>query len=227
MINFYKKLLPVTILVSFSGFGFSQSNEISIKFIGNCGLYMTDGAAHFYIDFPYKSGAHNYMEYDESEIDSIKEDAIFIFTHRHADHYSEKILKKLEGQKFDPWNTEELEGLNQSIPDFDIQAFPTSHKVFGISFKHYSYLITWHGKKIYISGDTENADTFALQKDIDWTFAPVWLLMDAKEKEIPVRDISRMIAIYHIGIKDNITTDGEDPQIKLLDRQGEVIRIPF
>lgn len=227
MRNFYQKISLIITIICFSNFGFSQSSEIKIKFIGNCGLYMTDGKTNFYIDFPYKSGAHNYMEYDKSEIDSIKDDAIFIFTHRHADHYSEKILKKLTGQKFDPWNIDELEKLGETIPNFDIKAFQTSHKVFGVSFKHFSYLITWHGKKIYISGDTENSDTFALQKDIEWAFVPVWLLVDAKEKKLNLSEISKMYAIYHIGQKDNITNDGNDPQIKLLNKQGEIITIEY
>ena len=214
-------------LILLSNFIYGQTNDIKIKFIGNCGFYMTDGTTNFYIDFPYKSGAHNYMEYDQSEIENIKENAIFIFTHRHADHYSEKILKKLSGQKFDPWNIEELEQLGKSIPDFEIKAFKTDHTVFGISFKHYSYLITWHNKKIYISGDTTNSDTFALQKDIDLAFVPAWLLMDAKEKKADLKNLSKMYAIYHIGQNDKITTDGTDQKIKLLNKQGEIITIPY
>lgn len=225
MSNLYKFSLIVFITL-ISNFSFSQSREIKVRFIGNCGLYMTDGQTNFYIDFPYKSGAHNYMEYDASEIDSIKSDSYFIFTHRHSDHYSEKILKKLDGKKYDPWNIEELEKLGETIPDFEIKAFKTNHKVFGISFKHYSYLINWHGKKIYISGDTESSDTFALQTDIDWTFAPVWLITDMNEKGIS-HEITKMYAIYHIGPNDKITYDGSNPKIKLLDKQGEVIKIPF
>ena len=213
-------------LILLSNFIYCQTHDIKIKFIGNCGFYMTDGATHFYIDFPYKSGAHNYMEYDQSEIENIKDNAIFIFTHRHADHYSGKILKKLSGQKFDPWNIDKLEQLGKSIPDFEIKAFKTDHTVFGISFKHYSYLITWHTKKIYISGDTTNSDTFALQKDLDLAFAPIWLFMDAKEKGVDLKNLSKMYAIYHIGPKDKITTDGTNQQLKLLNKQGEIITIP-
>ena len=226
MKNFYKNFYFIIVLICISNYGFAQSGQIKIKFIGNCGLHMTDGVSNFYIDFPYKSGAHNYMEYDKSEIDSIKDNAIFIFTHHHADHYSEKILKKLNGLKFDPWNIEELEKLGQSIPNFEIKAFQTQHKVFGISFKHFSYSIIWHGRKIFISGDTENADTIATQKDIDWAFVPVWLLVDAKEKGIQLRDQIKMFGIYHIGPKDKITIDG-NPQMKLLDNQGEIITIPY
>ena len=227
MIHFYKKILLIAALTGFSCAGFGQSNEITIRFIGNCGLYMTDGATHFYIDFPYQSGAHDYMEYDASEISNIKDNAIFIFTHRHADHYSKKILKNLSGRKFDPWNIDELEKLGESIPDFGIKAFKTQHKVFGISFRHDSYLITWHGKKIFISGDTENADTIATQSAIDWAFVPVWLYMDAKEKGVDLAHLSQMYAIYHIGPDDTITNDGTNPKIKLLDKQGEVMTIPY
>lgn len=226
MIYIVKKILPVIIACLFSNFCYSQLNEIKIKFIGNCGLHLTDNNSNFYIDFPYKSGAHNYMEYDEAEIDSIKDNAIFIFTHRHADHYSEKILKKLKGQKFDPWNITELEKLGESIPDFNIKAFETKHKVFGISFRHYSYLITWHNKKIYISGDTENADTIATQKDIDIAFVPVWLLTDAIQKGLKLSEQIKKFAIYHIGQKDNITLDSES-KFMLLDKQGEILKIEY
>lgn len=226
MTSLCKALLAVT-FAGLSGMTLAQSGQIDIRFIGNCGLYMTDGTSNIYIDFPYKSGAHNYMEYDKSEIDNIKDDAIFIFTHRHADHYSQKILKKLSGQKFDPWNIPELEKLGTSVPGFEIKAFETPHKVFGLSFKHYSYLITWHGKKIYISGDTENADTLARQENIDWAFMPVWLLSDANEKGFKLKERIEMFAIYHIGQKDTIAYDGSNPRLILLEKQGETIAIPY
>src|SRR5690606_32466469 len=111
------KLILLTIsLIFISFFGFSQSKEINIKFIGNCGLYITDGLTNIYTDFPYKSGAHNYMEFDESELDSIKENSIFIFTHKHSDHYSKKNLKKIMkekgGEQFGVSNITDLEKLN-------------------------------------------------------------------------------------------------------------------
>lgn len=79
---------------------------------------MTDGKNNLYIDFPYKSGAHNYMQYDKQEIDSIKNNAIFIFTHKHSDHYSKKLLKNLTGKKFDPGNINKLEELKKNNSKF-------------------------------------------------------------------------------------------------------------
>ena len=224
MNKFYKKLLLIVLLLLISYFGFGQSNEIKIKFIGNCGLHMTDSKSNFYIDFPYKSGAHNYMEYDKSEIDSIKDNAIFIFTHHHADHYSNKILKKLDGQKFDPWNIAQLEKLSESIPEFQIKAFKTDHTVFGISFKHYSYLITWHGKKIYLSGDTGDLEVLKNIRDIDWAFVNPWLYMNAKNEKVTID--AKKIAIYHLYPNQKI--DGKIPEnLLILKNQGEIIKVAF
>ena len=223
MTKCFIKFSFITVLICYSSFGFCQSNEIKIKFIGNCGLNLTDGKSNIYIDFPYKSGAHNYMEYDKSELDSIKENSTFIFTHKHADHYSLRLLNNIQGTKYGPWNISEIDKIKDSILDFNIEAFRTKHKVFGVSFEHYSYLIIWHNKRLFISGDTENADTVAKIKNINWLFAPVWLLSDAKEKNIKID--AEKFAIYHIGQKDKITISGS--KIQLLNKSGQIIIIPY
>jgi len=184
----------------FTTLGFSQSKEIKIEFLGNCGLYLTDGTTNIYTDFPYKSGAHGYMEFDESELDNIKENSIFIFTHKHSDHYSKKNLKKVikekGGTKYGVSNISELEKLNKTLNDFEIKAFKTKHKVFGINFRHYSYLITWHGKRIYLSGDTTNPETIGKIKNIDLAFIPYWLYENAKEQNVLID--ADEIGIYHL-----------------------------
>ncbi len=227
MIRFFKTLGLLTLII-ISNLTFSQTSQISIRFIGNCGLYMTDGSSNIYIDFPYKSGAHNYMEYNLSELDSVKNNPIFIYTHKHSDHYSgrlvKKLAKKLGGKIYSPWNIKELLELNNKLEDFTIVAFKTKHR---LSINHYSYLITWHNKKIFISGDTEHAETLASLKDIDWAFIPVWLLTNANKKGIKLKDVSKMFAIYHIGPGDNITNNENEPTIKLLNKQGEIITIPY
>jgi|SRR5690554_4950978 len=159
------------------------------------------------------------MEYDKSEIDNIKDNAIFIFTHKHADHYSKKILKTLNGEKYGPWNVADLEKLNGN-DNFSIQPFKTKNK---FSLSHYSYLITWHDKKIYLSGDTESAETIASVKGIDWAFIPAWIFLDARENNIEID--TKMFAMYHIGPKDNISI--EHPQYVLLDKGGQIINISY
>jgi len=213
-----------------TAFGYSQTKEIQIEFIGNCGLHMTDGISNFYIDFPYKSGAHGYMEFKESELDSIKENSIFIFTHKHSDHYSKKNLKKVMkekgGQTYGVANISELEKLGESIENFEIKAYKTDHTVFGISFRHYSYLITWHNKKIYLSGDTTEPETIGKMEKIDLAFVPYWILKNAKEQNITID--AKMFAVYHLypeqipSAKENWD---EIENIRPLVEQGEKITI--
>lgn len=190
---------------------------------------MTDGTTNIYTDFPYKSGAHNYMEFNKNELDSIKNDSYFIFTHKHSDHYSKKNIKKVikekNGTEYGSWNIKELENLGKSIPNFSIKAFKTKHK---FSLNHYSYLITWHNKNIFISGDTESAETIGTMENIDWAFIPYWILLDAKENKIDID--TKMYGIYHLAsvqipsAKEN--WDGIE-DIHPLTEQGEVIIIKY
>lgn len=196
----YIRILLILVLAFTTSASFSQSNEIKIEFLGNCGLYLTDGKTNIYTDFPYKSGAHGYMEFNELELDSIKENSIFIFTHKHSDHYSKKNLKRIikekGGKKYGVSNISELEELNNTLNDFEIKAFKTKHKVFGVNFKHYSYLITWHGKRVYLSGDTTNPETIGKVKNMDLAFIPFWLYENAKDQNIGIE--ANEIGIYHL-----------------------------
>ncbi len=211
-------------LIFILNLGFGQANEIKIKFISNCGLYLTDGTTNIYCDFPYRSGAFIYDEFDPSELDSIKENSIFLFTHTHGDHYSRKnmrfVLKNKNGKKYGKWNIDELENLGKIIPDFEIKAIKTNHK---FSFKHYSYLITWHGKRIYISGDAESTTTIEGIKELDWAFVPGWLLKSIFTNKIKLD--TKMIGLYHVGRGDTIEID--HPKIRVFDTQGERITIPY
>ncbi|MBF0598432.1 MBL fold metallo-hydrolase [Faecalibacter rhinopitheci] len=220
-----KKILLFFTIFWYSNFAFSQTNEIRIKFIGNCGLHLTDGKSNLYIDFPYKSGAYGYMNYEISEIDNIKDNSTFLFTHRHDDHYSKEILKDLKSKHsskiYGNWNVKKLDNLYSSFDDFEITAFKTKHK---FTFNHFSYLITWHGKNIYISGDTVDGETISKVKNIDWAFMPYWLLLDTDKKNLKID--AKNIGIYHLYPNQKFNNSSPD-KIKLLDKQGEIITIPF
>lgn len=202
-----------------------QTGTITVRFIGNCGLYMSDGELDVYVDFPYKSGAFGYMEYPGSEIDSIKANATHIFTHRHPDHYSKKLVKKLSGTVHGPWKVKKKRRADLSAPaysaaQFSVETFRTKHR---FARHHYSYLITWHGKRIYLSGDTEGTETIAQVKSIDLAFVPSWIMSDAREKNITI-DAQRF-AIYHLYPNEIATTD--NPKITVLSTQGEVLELPY
>ncbi len=221
----YKRILFFFAILLFSNSGFGQSNDIKVKFIGNCGLYLTDGKMNIYVDFPYKSGAFNYMEYDSAELDSIKENSIFIFTHKHPDHYSgkqmRKTLRKKRGKKYGKWNISKLAELSDTTADFSIQAIETEHS---FSFTHYSYLMTWHGKRIYFYGDTETTKTVLSMHDLDWAFVPYWTVLDLIEEDVLID--SKMVGVYHF-YPTMKTTNSSPDKYKLLDDQGTLITIPY
>ena len=215
----FNNILFVIPFVLISVIGNSQTDEIKIKFLGNCGLYLTDGKMNIYVDFPYKSGAYKYMEFESAELDSIKDHSIFIFTHKHADHYSgknmRKTLKKKKGQKYGKWNIEQLEKLTNPSGDFSIEAIETEHS---LSFKHYSYLITWHGKRLYFYGDTESTEILLTIKNLDWAFIPYWIATDLNEENANID--TKIIGVYHF-YPNTIITNSSPERIKILDHQGE------
>lgn len=220
-----KQLIWTAILVSIQNLGHAQSKEITIRFIGNCGLQLSDGISNIYTDFPYVSGFNQYMEYKDSELIDIKDSSIFIFTHKHPDHYSKRrmkqVLKEKGGSKYGSWNIAQLESLNKIIPNFRIQAFKTQHF---LSRKHYSYLIEWHGKRIFLSGDTKHTETIVSINNIDWVFMPAWMVREAFMNN-KLKVDSKMFAVYHIGLKDDIRISGE--RFLMLKKQGELISLPY
>ncbi len=220
-----KSVILTLALILTSTLGFNQTNEIKIKFIGNCGLHLTDGDLNIYVDFPYKSGAFNYMEFDKSELDSIKENSIFLFTHKHPDHYSiknmRKTLRKKHGKKYGKWNLKKLEQLCNSMQDFTITPIETNHS---LSFTHYSYLLTWHGKRIYLYGDTETSDIALTMTNLDWAFIPYWTALQINKKNAHLD--SKMIGVYHFYPAMQPTTSNPE-KIKLLTNQGDIISIPY
>jgi hypothetical protein len=109
----------------------AQSRTITVRFIGNCSLHMSDGLLDVNVDFPYKSGAYGYMIYPRSEINSIK--ATHIFTHRHPDHDRNKLVKKLNGVLPGPWKVkkwprDDLSAPAQSAAPFALETFSTKHR---------------------------------------------------------------------------------------------------
>lgn len=205
MKSILKKFSVFLMLVLLNSVGFGQSNEIEITFLGNAGFLMSDGVTNIYFDFPYKSGAYGYMTYDESELDKIKDNSIFIFTHKHADHYSRKLVKKLKGEIYAGANRKRIDQLNKKLLDFKIQSFKTKHK---FSLTHYSYLVDWKGKRFFISGDTEHPETIGSIKNIDYVFVPYWILLYAKEANLDID--AKIRVLYHLY--PNQQFDGDIPE---------------
>ncbi len=210
--NIFRPIL-ISVFILIANISFGQARKIEIKLLGNCALYMTDGNLKMYVDFPYKSGAYGYMTYDPALLDSIPDNSLFLFTHGHEDHYNRKLFKKTHQKLYGPWPVKfllakkrkyKLDELNSLFPGFSIEEYKTKHR---LSLKHYSYLIQWDGKRIFISGDAENADTLVKMKDLDLVFAPYWVLLDANNRNLKID--SKKIIVYHLRNGDKITSGNE------------------
>ncbi len=220
-----KRNLLFLLLLTLTNVLFCQTGQIRIKFIGNCGLHLTDGKSNVYIDFPYKSGAYHYMTYNTTEVDSIQPNSILLFTHTHADHYSKKAVRKAKKSHqvtaYGSWNVKKMGDMNAAIDDFKIEAFKTKHR---FTFKHYSYLITWHDKRIFLSGDTESGNLIASIQNLDWAFIPYWILLDCKDKNLKID--TKKYGLYHLYPNQKFTNSSPD-KILPLSKQGEIITITY
>lgn len=216
-------IVLLTLFLLISSLVFSQEKKIQVTFLGNSGFHLTDGEMNVYLDFPYKSGAHKYMEYDAKEIEKIPENSIFLFTHNHSDHYSEKLIKNIKGKFFGPFKFPKskgisLEELNTLDKDFKVEVFDTSHNFsFG---NHYSMLIIWHGKKIFVSGDTGEFEPWSKIEGIDLALTNFWIYRNAHEAGSKVE--AGIIGICHLYPDAKI--ESEFPEnVKFFLTQNEVI----
>jgi len=73
------------VMTLFARDAYSQSLEA--QFIGNEAFRITDGNTTLMTDFPYKSGAYNYMKY-KFDFSSVTGTVVSLITHRHDDHFA-------------------------------------------------------------------------------------------------------------------------------------------
>jgi len=205
----------------------AQPGKIEVTFIGNCGFFLTDGRVNLYVDFPYKSGAHGYMTYDSRALDTIRSHSVFLFTHGHSDHYSRKLFKRTDQKLYGPWPVEgylagkrkySLKALNDSMAGFSVREYRTKH---GFSLKHLSYLLTWNGRRIFISGDAETCDTACSLKNLDLVIGPVWLIQDSKKRGLKI-DTKKIIISHH---RNSDLFDNQSKDLIVIPTQGQTVSL--
>jgi hypothetical protein len=208
----FKPILVLSFLL-IANITLAQNGKIEIKFLGNCGFFMTDGSLSMYVDFPYKSGAYGYMTYKPEILDSLYANSIFLFTHGHADHYSRKLFKRTHQKLYGPWQVKfllskkrkyKLDQLNDLVPGFRITQYKTKH---GYSLRHYSYLVEWNNKRIFISGDAYLSDTLVSLKNLDLVFAAPWVLTDAYDRDLKID--TKKIILYHHRNVESVTVESD------------------
>jgi L-ascorbate metabolism protein UlaG (beta-lactamase superfamily) len=74
-----------------------------------------------------------------------------------------------------------------------IDAIETPHANIG----HYSYVVEWHGRRLYFSGDTESPDHLIALKGLDVAFVSPWLYRAVLKTGARV-DAKRVIIYHHM-----------------------------
>lgn len=204
------------------------AGELTFTFIGNESFHITDGENTIISDFPYQSGAFGYMEYDIESIPST-DGAICLITHVHTDHWNGKLFDELEGTKVigPPTVTKYVEkgriievesGAAARLDDLNILAISTPHN---LAQDHFSYLVDWHGIRIYFPGDTETPAEILHRRDIDVMFITPWLIRTLDRQNLRL-DCEKLV-VYHQK------TDEEFPDYQGVVRmqQGEQFTIAY
>ena len=178
----------------------APAQTLKFRFIGNAAYEITDGETTLITDFPYKSGALGYMAYSREEIRP-RTDALCLYTHSHDDHYSGVSLKKIGCTVMGPKNLTSSRMLPKVpvLPLADEVTF-RSLKIVPIAtphaeLEHYSYAVTWHGLKLYFTGDTESVRDVSQAEGVDVLFITPWLVKDLlTSKKEP---LAGKVVVYH------------------------------
>lgn len=205
------------------------AGELTFTFIGNESVHITDGKNTIITDFPYQSGAFGYMEYDMKDVPSI-DGAICLVTHVHTDHWSKRLFAELKGTKVigPPSVTKQVEdqdrvieiasGAAARLGELDVLAIATPHN---LAPDHFSYLVVWHGIRIYFPGDTETPAEILHRRDIDVMFITPWLIRTLDRQNLRL-DCDKLV-VYHQK------TDEEFPEYQGVVRmkQGEQFTVSY
>jgi hypothetical protein len=179
--------------------GRGQAGELTITFIGNEAFHITDGETTLLSDFPYVSGAFGYMSYEMEDVPPIV-DGVCLITHFHTDHFVRALFEEHDWWIVAPPGI--LQGLTteRKIPiepvirfkDLVIQPDATPHN---FAPEHYSYLVTWHGKRLYFVGDTETPAYILPLEDIDVLFITPWLIRTLERQGLSLD--AEQLVVYH------------------------------
>jgi L-ascorbate metabolism protein UlaG (beta-lactamase superfamily) len=196
--------------------------RLEVRFIGNMAFAITDGKTTLFTDFPYQSGAFGYMRYDTAAV-SPAPDALCLITHGHADHFDPELFGQMGAALIGPPSLSASVKSERAIPfapsmayrDIRIEAFRTPHG----EIEHYSYLVTWHGLRLYFTGDTHRPEKLLAARDLDAAFVSPWLIEEVASRKGRI-DARRLVVCHH--------KTGEaiaDLQQRLVPKQGQSFTI--
>ncbi len=217
-----------TSVLSFDGKGAARwrfaAPPVSLQatFIGNMSFHITDGETSLLTDFPYQSGYSGYQRWDASLVPPTR-NALCLITHNHRDHFARELFQPMDARVLGPADVSrgfEARALAMApkvaYRDLAVEPIRTPHA----NLEHYSYVVSWKGRRLFFSGDTEDPTALLAARDLDVAFVSPWLL--ARARNAGGRIDARRVVVYH-------QQDGEDvPEGfgRVLLKQGETLSLP-
>jgi L-ascorbate metabolism protein UlaG (beta-lactamase superfamily) len=185
-----------------AGTACALSPKLSIRFIGNEAVEVSDGRATLLVDFPYESGGGGFMTYDSAAVQP-RGPVLAVFTHAHRDHFDRAALLARGWPAYGP-----AEVLALLPPDrvfsradtvrfgaFRVVRIPEWHADIG----HAALLITWRGRRIYHSGDTMDPAHLEAMPELDVALVGEGLLCwmaQNRGARVPAREV---IVLHHFS----------------------------
>ena len=203
-----------------------DADSLRFTFIGNSAFLIEDGEFVIAADFPYRSGSRGYMQYDFEEV---KPGGIVVclITHGHPDHWEFAHYVKASWALIGPrsvtsairgYETIPIEG-EEPIEWESILVEP--RETYHGGMEHYSFLVTWHGVRMYFSGDAESTEYIMQETDLDVAFVTPWLLAALKLNNETV-DADRIVIHHHYSRE--VVQEYAD---RVVPAQGGTFEIPF
>ena len=191
--------------------GPAAAQELEFRFIGNDGFEISDGSSTLLIDFPYHSGAFGYMAFDPGEL-TARDNSLCVFTHRHDDHFDPGAIEGVGCQVAGP--PEVLKKVDASVrledgPSWqfggaEIDCLDTEH----VDVDHCSYVIRWHGRSIFISGDVEElSGLYGLEEQLDIIIISSWLVPHESRIRQRFPDAEIVLA-HHVAGEERAISSG-------------------
>ena len=223
--GFRRSILCLAVLILLTGA--AGAGELTVTFIGNSAFHITDGETTLLSDFPYRSGAYGYMEYDMDDVPPI-ENGLSLVTHSHADHWEKWMFAKMDWSVIGPTSvtggvdSEKVVPFDADEPmtfrDIEVQAIEMPHS---LPQQHYSYLVTWHRLRLYFTGDTETPADILQREDIDIMFISPWLIRTIERQDLTLD--TKVLVVYHQKIGEEFPPFQDYKRMK----QGESFTVDF
>ena len=172
---------------------------LQARFIGQMAFAITDGAVAVITDFPYQIGYADAPSYSPAELSGGSPQTLALITHRHLDHWEPALFARTN------WKVAGPEDVTAGLPadrivalagtttfgPVQIERIETLHARIG----HYSYIVTWHGRRLHFSGDTQDARSLILARNLDVAFVSPWLYSTVMG--LHRRIDAKRVVIYH------------------------------